>query len=87
VKSLKLCIPVGAKFLCGSQTSNKKTNKIASLCLPPSPCLSPLASFFAPREELAVLEAVGAATDPVRGEDKVVAIAAAVTVAVTPVLA
>jgi hypothetical protein len=55
-----LCTPVGAKFLCGRQTSNKKTNKIASLPLLAS--LSPFTSFFAPREALAVLEAVGAVT-------------------------
>jgi hypothetical protein len=36
---------------------------------------------------LAVLEAVGAIADPVRGEDKFAAIAAAVVVVVTPVLA
>jgi hypothetical protein len=40
-----------------------------------------------PREALAVLKAVAAAADPVCGEDKVVAIAEAVVVAVTPVLA
>jgi hypothetical protein len=43
--------------------------------------------FLAPEEALAILEVVGAAADPVCGEDKVVAIAAAVVVAVTPVLA
>jgi hypothetical protein len=59
---------------------------LLSLCLPPSPCLSPFAFFFAPREALAILEVDGAAADPVRGEDKVVAIAA-VVVAVTTVLA
>jgi hypothetical protein len=42
---------------------------------------------FSHQEKLAVLKAVGAASDPVRGEDKVVAIAAAVVVVVTPVLA
>jgi hypothetical protein len=46
-----------------------------------------LSSFFAPREVLAVLEAVGAIADPVRGEDKFAAIAAAVVVVVMPVLA
>jgi hypothetical protein len=88
VKSLSSCIPVGAKFLCGRQTSNKKTNKIASLTFLAS--FSLLISFrflFAPREALVVLEAVGAAADPVCNEDKVVAIAAAAVVTVTPILA
>jgi hypothetical protein len=35
--------------------------------LPPSPCLSHFDSFFAPSEALAVLEAIGASADPVRG--------------------
>jgi hypothetical protein len=45
-----------------------------------------LLPFFAPREALAVLEADSAAADPLHGEDKVIAIAAAVVVVVTPVL-
>jgi hypothetical protein len=64
----------------------RKMNKIASFpFLASLSCLYPFASFS--REVLAVLEDVGATADPVRGEDKVVAIAAAVVVTVTPVLA
>jgi hypothetical protein len=63
-------------------------NKITSLPLLASLSLLRFSSFFAPKEALAVLEVVGAAADPVSGEDKVVAItSAAVVVTVTPVLA
>jgi hypothetical protein len=62
-------------------------NKISPLPLLAS--LSLLLSFCflsVPREALAVLEAVSAAADPVRGEDKVIAVAA-IVIAVMPVLA
>jgi hypothetical protein len=82
-----LCIPVEANFLCGRQTSNKnEQNRFSTFGRLPLPAYLLLASFYEPREALAVLEAVGAA-DTVRGEDKVMAIEAAVFVTVTPILA
>jgi hypothetical protein len=62
--------------VAGKRAANKEAKKMKEFVV---------ASFLVHLEELPVLEAVGAAADPVRGEDKVVAIAAAVVV-VMPVL-